>query len=188
MIKAVFFDLDGTLVDTHRANYDAYGRALSEVGVDLTYEEFQKSIGHQANTFLRWFAPGLSDEVYQQIARRKAELYQETAKESVANVHLIDHLQYLQKSHKIVLVTTAKRQNAMAVLRHHGLVKSFDHIISAEDVSVSKPSAECYELALKICNIKPTEALAFEDSQPGVEAAEKAGIPVIAVNDFSTPL
>lgn len=187
MIKAVFFDLDGTLVDTHHANYSAYSQALCEIGVELTYEAFQTSIGHQANTFLRWFAPGLSDEVYQQIAQRKAELYQETAKESVANVHLVDHLHYLKKSHKIILVTTAKRQNAMAVLRYHGLADSFDHIISAEDVSISKPSAECYKLALKICDIKPTEALAFEDSQPGVEAAEKAGIPVIAVNDFSTP-
>lgn len=58
--------------------------------------------------------------------------------------------------------------------------------MSAEDVKVSKPSPECYELALKICNIKPSEALAFEDSQPGVEAAEKAGIPVITVSDFLT--
>lgn len=186
MIKAIFFDLDGTLVDTHRANYLAYSRALESVGVQLTYDEFRKSIGHQANTFLRWFAPGRSEEEYRQIAQRKAELYQETAKESIANVHLIDHLHYLEKGHKIILVTTAKRQNAMAVLRHHRLTESFDHIISAENVKVSKPSAECYLLALKICGVKPTEALAFEDSQPGVEAAEKAGIPVIAVTDFST--
>lgn len=186
MIKAIFFDLDGTLADTHRANYEAYRGALKDYGVELTYDEFKKSIGYQANTFLRWFAPGLSDEDYQQIALRKAELYQVAVKEYVANVHLIEHLQYLKKSHTIILVTTAKKRNAKAVLCHHGIEDCFDHIVSAEDVKVSKPSPECYELALKICNIKPSEALAFEDSQPGVEAAEKAGIPVITVSDFLT--
>lgn len=186
MIKAIFFDLDGTLVDTHGANYEAYRGALHEYGVELTYDEFKKSIGYQANTFLRWFAPKLSDEDYQRIALRKADLYRETIKESVANVHLIEHLRYLKKSHTIVLVTTAKKRNARAVLTHHGIEDCFDHIVSAEDVRASKPSPECYELALKMCNIKPGEALAFEDSQPGVEAAEKAGIPVITVSDFST--
>jgi len=186
MIKAIFFDLDGTLVDTHSANYEAYRGALKEYGVELTYDEFKKSIGYQANTFLRWFAPELSDEDYRKIALRKSELYKDTIKESIANIHLIEHLQYLKKNHTIILVTTAKGQNARAVLGHHGIEDCFDHIVSAEDVKASKPSPECYELALKICNIKPSEALAFEDSQPGVEAAEKAGIPVIAVSDFST--
>lgn len=186
MIKVIFFDLDGTLVDTHRANYEAYRGALKDYGVELTYDEFKKSIGYQANTFLRWFAPELSDEEYRLIALRKAELYQDTVKDSVANIHLIAHLQYLKKGHTIILVTTAKRRNAMAVLKHHGIEGSFDYIVSAEDVKISKPSPECYELALKMCNIKPSEALAFEDSQPGVEAAERAGIPVITVSDFST--
>ncbi|MNY40461.1 Phosphorylated carbohydrates phosphatase [compost metagenome] len=128
----------------------------------------------------------MNDDDYENIAARKAEFYRDTARESVANIGLIKHLRYLKKCHKIVLVTTAKKRNALAVLEHHGLYEYFDYIITAEDVKSSKPSPECYELALKLCDIKPLEALAFEDSQPGVEAAEKAGIPVIVVNDFST--
>ncbi len=185
MIKAIFFDLDGTLVDTHKANYFAYNKAINEYGFDITYEEFQKSIGHQAKTFLPWFAPGLKGEDYEKIALRKAELYQDTVKESTANAYLIKHLHYLKKQHKIVLVTTAKRRNAAAVLEYHKLQDSFDYIVTADDVEQSKPSPECYKLALKLCNCRPTEALAFEDSQPGVEAAELAGIPVVTVSDFS---
>jgi len=184
MIKAIFFDLDGTLVDTHQANYLAYNKAINEYGFDITYEEFKKSIGHQANTFLPWFAPGLKPEEYRHIAELKAEFYKETIKESVANSRLISHLQFLRENHKIVLVTTAKRKNAEAVLRHHKLMESFDLIITAEDVTNSKPSPECYELALRRCKIKAHEALAFEDSQPGIDAAEAAGIPVIAIKDF----
>lgn len=184
MIKAVFFDLDGTLVDTHRANYTAYNKALNDFGFDITYEEFQKSIGHQARTFLPWFAPDLDDSDYEAICGKKAEYYKAAAKESIANVHLISHLHYLKQGHKIALVTTAKKNNAMAVLGHHDIQDCFDYIVTAEDVSVSKPSPECYLRALQLCNVKPLEALAFEDSEPGAKAAEQAGIPVIIVNDF----
>lgn len=184
MIKAILFDLDGTLVDTHQANYLAYNKAINEYGFNITYDEFQKSIGHQANTFLPWFAPGLEASDYARIGARKAEFYKETVKSSVANIHLISQLQYLRKNHRTALVTTAKRQNALAVLRHHKLENSFDVIITAEDVRYSKPSPECYKLAIEKLNVDASEALAFEDSKPGVEAAEAAGIPVIMIKDF----
>ena len=91
----------------------------------------------------------------------------------------------MKQAHVIVLVTTAKRANAQTVLRHHELEEYFDYVVTSDDVSASKPDPECYLLALQKCGIKPNEALAFEDSEPGILAAEAAGINVIRVGDFS---
>ena len=50
MIKGFFFDLDGTLVDTHHANFEAYKRALQDFGVDISFDDFKKTIGMQAKS------------------------------------------------------------------------------------------------------------------------------------------
>jgi len=184
MIRGFFFDLDGTLVDTHRANYRAYKQALADFGFEIEWQDFQKSIGHQARTFLPWFAPGLSAASYGQIADKKKEYYRSEIAHTNLNIRLVKFMESMKPSHKIALVTTAKRENAEAVLKHHGLSEYFDIVITAEDVSQSKPNPECYKLALKRASLQPKEVVAFEDSSVGVVAAEKAGIAVIKIEGF----
>ncbi len=184
MIKGFFFDLDGTLVDTHRANFEAYRQALDDFGVQLTFDDFKKSIGHQAKTFLPWFAPHLSATELEEIAKKKKHYYKDCVHLSVLNRRLVDFLVYLKPHHTIVLVTTAKRENAETMLRHHNLLGLFDLTITFEDVANSKPSPEAYELALERTNLKPSEVIAFEDSPSGVSAASDAGIAVVEIEDF----
>jgi HAD superfamily hydrolase (TIGR01509 family) len=184
MIKGFFFDLDGTLVDTHRANYEAYRQALEDFGVQLTFEEFKKSIGHQAKTFLPWFAPNLSVKELDEVAEKKKQYYKDCVHLSVLNHQLVDFLKYLKPHHTIVLVTTAKRENAKTMLKHHELLDVFDLMITSEDVTNSKPSPEAYQLALERTQLEPGEAIAFEDSPSGISAASAAGIAVIEVEDF----
>lgn len=184
MIKGLFFDLDGTLVDTHRANFEAYRRALEDFGVLLTFDEFKKSIGHQAKIFLPWFAPTLSSKEHDEIAEKKKRYYKECVNLSVLNRQLINFLEYLKPHHTIVLVTTAKRENAETILSHHKLLDIFDLMITSEDVTNAKPSPESYELALKRTKLKPNEVIAFEDSPSGIAAASDAGIAVLEISDF----
>lgn len=185
MIKGFFFDLDGTLVDTHRANYEAYRRALEDYRVVLTFDEFKKSIGHQANIFLPWFAPDLSPEDYEQVSVKKRQYYKESARLSVLNTQLIKFIKDVKPNHTISLVTTAKRENAETVLNFHELSDLFDFIVTADDVRVSKPSPECYITALARAGLEAGEVVAFEDSEPGIEAARAAGIAVIPIRDYS---
>ena len=185
MIRGLLFDLDGTLVDTHQANFEAYRRALADCGVVLSHEAFMEVVGHQAMTFLPMLAPGLSQDEYRQITERKAVYYKEVIHLSVANTALIKFLDDAGGKNRTALVTSAKRGNAENVLQHHGLTDKFDLIITSDDVATSKPSPEPYLLALEKLGLKPEEAIAFEDSAVGVQAAEAAGIAVVPIGNYT---
>nr|ABH02989.1 SpaF [Spirochaeta aurantia] len=181
MIRALFFDLDGTLVDTHQANFVAYRQALEAHGVTVTEDEFRKCQGHQARVFLRWFLPDMTPEVYRDIAQRKSRLYAENLDLTLVNDHLLGLLRAVCPDTTCAIVTTATRTNSEAVLRHHGLADRFSFMVTADDVQNAKPHPEGYLLALARANVPAADALAFEDSRPGIEAAEAAGLAVVHI-------
>lgn len=185
MIRGFFFDLDGTLVDTHQANYEAYKKALFAIGVSITFKDFKKTIGRQARDFLPELAPSISEDEKHEVARLKAAYYKELMHLSRCNEQLVTFIDAMTAHHTIALVTTAKKQNALAVLSHHKLIDKFDIIITAEDVNHSKPDPEAYLLALKLSGLESHEALAFEDSQPGIDAASAANIALVHIKDFA---
>lgn len=185
MIRGFFFDLDGTLVDTHQANYEAYKKALFAIGVTITFEDFKKTIGRQARDFLPELAPSISEDEKHEVARLKADYYKELMHLSRCNEQLITFIDAMTAHHTIALVTTAKKQNALAVLTHHKLTEKFDLIVTADDVEHSKPAPDGYLLALELSGLAAHEVIAFEDSQSGVDAASKANIPVVHIKDFA---
>ena len=184
MIKGFLFDLDGTLVDTHQANFRAYQLALADFGFDLTYDEFKRSIGYQAQVFLRWFAGGLKDSDYLVMAKKKAKYYPGCLHHSVINTGLIGFINEIKPSAATAVVTTAKRENAQNVLRYHQIDHLFDHLVCADNVRNPKPDPEAYLHALTLVGIKPSEALAFEDSEVGIQSAEAARIAVVRISSF----
>lgn len=70
----------------------------------------------------------------------------------------------------------------MNALNYIGVTDSFDLILAGEDVINGKPNPEIYLNVLSFFNMKPEEALIFEDSEIGMEAAKKAGISFIEIN------
>lgn len=180
-IKAILFDLDGTLVDTHKANFEAYRHALFLEGVVICWDDFERTIGLESKDFLPILYPGITSEQMARVAFEKSRKYRKLVHKTEINHGLKNLLiasrQYLQTG----LVTTAKRENADAVLRYHGLKPYFDIVITKEDVVQNKPASECYLLALERLGLRSDEVIVFEDSETGLIAAESAGIKVIMV-------
>lgn len=182
MMKAVFCDLDGTLVDTKRANFLAYQAAAHKHGQSFTAEHFVETWGKDSRDFLPLLYPQLSAIEVESIQKDKANLYPTYFDKTRINKGLLKTLTTLgQNGIQLGLVTTAKRRSLGPLLKHHKIDSLFQFSVSGDDVDAGKPHPEAYLKALKIAGCKAVEAVAFEDSSEGLKSAQAAGLSVVRV-------
>jgi HAD superfamily hydrolase (TIGR01509 family) len=180
-VRAVFTDLDGTLVSTKRANYGAYRDALASVGVDFSWQTFLSTWGADSRDFLPLVAPELSRAQIDGVRAEKARRYPGYLRATELNEPLVRLLRTWASSVPVALVTTAKRAGVDAVIAHHGLEQLFSFIVCGDDIERSKPEPEAYSLAVEAVGLHPAQCITFEDSDVGIESAERAGVSVIRV-------
>ena len=175
MINAIITDFDGTLVDTFDANLRAYQKAFSEVGLNLTADKYRECFGYRFERFM--MAMAVTDErTWNYIREAKKDyypLYFDYLKPNYALISLIEG--FHKKGGKTAIASTARKENLMNVVRHIGVEEIFDLIYAGVDVKQGKPSPEIYEKAMNVLGVTPTEALIFEDSEVGIQAAKASG-------------
>ena len=190
--RLAIFDLDGTLFDTRRTNWLSYRDALEPFGVNLDYEYFSTFCNGRHYTV---FIPELLrkagnaetsiSEKTEIVHQRKKELYGSFLNEIILNSHLFCLLNCIKNSYHTALVTTASRKNCMELLNFYGKETVFDLILTGEDVKNKKPDPEGFLKAMHHFGIKGEDTLVFEDSDIGIEAAEKTGATVFAARGFA---
>lgn len=176
-MKFAIFDLDGTLFDTKKVNYLAYKEALSQFGYDLNYKYFLKFCnGRHYKTFLPAIATH-NESILIKIHQLKIKQYHKYIDKAIPNKNLFSIIKLMQKSnlYKIAIVTTASKSNCYELLKRFDVFDLFDLIITQEDISKPKPDPEGFLKAIEIMGAKATETLIFEDSDVGIEAAQKSG-------------
>ena len=173
--KLIMVDLDGTLVDTSRVNYFAYKQAMKQYGYELDFDYFMKNCyGKHYLDFL----PDITTKektILNKIHDAKKNNYSAYIEKAILNKVMLDILQLAKLEYKIALVTTASRQNSFEILEHFQLSDFFDLVITREDVSHSKPDPEGYKKALQYFQVETSNAIIFEDSDSGLEAARRTG-------------
>lgn len=176
--RLVMVDLDGTLVDTLEANYRAYEKAMNDFGYEISLETYaSKCDGRSYKDFL----PGLlgGDTRYmEEIHERKKQFYPECLRYAKVNGHLAAILKAMKHDYHTALVTTASKANVECILERFGLENLFDLVVTQEDVEKSKPDPACYIMAREHFGVKAEDAVIFEDSKTGMEAALASGSDV----------
>ena len=183
-IKLLITDFDGTLVDTFEANYNAYNKAFESVGYSLSRSDYRKCFGMRFDSFMG--SIGVSDSGdREKIKDLKAEFYPDYFNFLKLNRPLVEFIRLFHKQGgKTAIASTARGKNLNNVLEHFGLKADFDLILAGEHVKEGKPNPEIYNTVLSITEVKPENALVFEDSEIGCKAAAAAGIAFIKVKQF----
>ncbi|MFF7061521.1 HAD-IA family hydrolase [Pseudomonas sp. NPDC008258] len=190
MLTALLFDLDGTLTDTDTLHLQAFRQLLREHdGRELSQAQFDAQVSGRANgeLFAELFT-GASAEQCQALADRKEALFRDMSPQLEPMPGLLRLLAHAEaKGMGMCVVTNAPRLNAEHMLSAMGLAQRFEHVLVAEELARPKPDPLPYFTGLQRLGAEAGQALAFEDSLPGVAAASGAGIFTVGVATTQTP-
>ncbi len=185
-IKAVIFDLDGSLVDSMWIWRDIDIAYLGRFGIELP-EELQteiegKSFSETAVYFKERF------QIPDSLEQMKEEWNQMAWDKYMYEVKLKPgadvFLKYcIDKEIKLGIATSNSRQLVEAVANARGFGKDFDCIMTACEVEKGKPSPDIYLAVADKLGVAPVNCLVFEDITPGIMAGKNAGMRVCAVED-----
>lgn len=182
--KLAIFDLDGTLVDTCMANYEAYKLAVEEVYGEwpVSFEKFRDEYyGRNYKDFL--WETGITDpNILSEIHGRKSDVYEQILKRhGRANTFLLDVIRGIQDSYNIAIVTTAARKNSQKVIDLFLKDIEIDYVVTAEDVERLKPDTEGIVRAIEHFGIEFGSVVYFDDGDECIEAAKRLGITAYQV-------
>ncbi|MGD1871443.1 MAG: HAD family hydrolase [Mastigocoleus sp.] len=183
MLKAILFDLDGTIVNTDPIHLTVWQEVLRPYNV-LINEKIYKSkfTGRLNPEIIKDFVPELSSQESEKLAEGKEALFRKQASnlQPLAGFNeLIDWTDH----HKVkrALVTNAPRLNAEFMLECLNIKQLFDVIILAEEEAAAKPDPIPYKVGLERIRAIAKNSIAIEDSPSGIRSAVNAGIPTIGM-------
>ena len=194
--EAVIFDFDGVIVDTEPLHYAAFQRALEPLGLHFSWEEYVETyIGFDDRDAFRhaFSSKGttLSQNELHSLIEQKAVFFKDVIGSGVSAypgvLDLIFHLH--ANKFPLAICSGALRSDIDPILAMLGISDYFDVIVTADDVAVSKPDPECYQLAFQRLqsahqnNFSKGATLVIEDTPSGISSAKAAGLMVCAVTN-----
>jgi len=181
MLKAVIFDLDGVIADSHPIHEVAWKSLLAEAGLnpDSINVDFLYA-GHPRREILGHYLGPLSDSEIRHWGRRKDELYELAARNLQAKPRIPEALSRLRDAGiPCALATSAGRKRTLESLQVLGVSEYFSIVITGDDVRSPKPAPDIFLLAAQKLNVKPRDAVVVEDSVAGVQAAVAGGMKCV---------
>ena len=190
MVKAVFFDFDGTLIDSMPAHVIAWDRILREIGIELDDNYFQLHEGEKAedtiSTLLAENGMTLTPTEQADLIERKRTLYRTMAPTGLMPeaAELVHELH--RREIACDIVTGSIRSNIDAVLSKEESAL-FRHIYTPAEYEKGKPAPDPYAIALTRSGLKPSECLVLENAPLGVLSAKAAGLRTAAITTTLPP-
>jgi beta-phosphoglucomutase len=186
IVRAVLWDLDGTLADSEEYHWLSWRDAMRAEGVDLSYDRFLASFGQRNDRILGgWLGEDTDPARIRRIGDWKEAEYRRLADER-GLTPLPGAREWVERLHrdgwKQAIASSAPRLNVetmLRVLQFDGLI---DALVSADEVKRGKPDPDVFLAAAAAVSVPPARCVVVEDAPAGVEAGRRAGMKTIGVN------
>jgi len=179
-IKAVLFDVDGTLLDTNEYIYQAFEHSLDLHYEPMSREILQKVMGKPLEECYRILT---EQEDVTELANAHHVFQVENPHLSMPFPNTLKILKQLKKdNYSIAAVTTRARNTAEDTLDESGILPFLDYFVAIDDVANPKPHAEPVMKAVNYFGIDPAEAMMVGDSDVDVMAGKNAGVLTVGVS------
>lgn len=186
--KALIFDMDGTMFDTEPISYRFWREISARYGYDLDRTVFDQMLGRDDLRIKPLceaaFGP---DYPYEKVVQEKVAAQMEYYKshDIPFKPGLNQILEYARKEGLICAVASSSpREMIEYLLERNGLASFFSVVQSGEEAPHGKPAPDVFLMACEKAGVQPETALVMEDSESGILAAHRAGIPSIWIPDL----
>lgn len=184
-MKGVLFDWDGVVIDSSAQHEHSWELLASETSRPLPEGHFKKGFGKKNQVIIPDILGWTTDPAeVDRLADRKESIYRDLVRQT--GVHILPGARELLaalRSENIprAIASSTPRENLQAIFTATGLDEYFDAVVCGDDVVNGKPAPDIFLLAAEKLGLPPADCLVIEDAHAGIEAARRAGIPVLAV-------
>lgn len=183
----LIFDFDGTIANTSQFHERAFIKVLKNYDINFIYKDIAglSSLDAMESIFSKNNVTA-SEDVLSELVKQKQRIARNLiSKHLEPSEGLSQFLSWATNKFKMCIVSSGSNLSIMNALDKIHFHHFFDVIICAEDVKHAKPNPEGFNKALEIFSVNSKNALIFEDSYSGFQAAEEANISYLDVNSFS---
>ena len=185
MIKAVIFDLDGTLVDSVTYHAEAWVEAFQKYGYEFSHEKMSQQIGKGSEYIIgELLSTEEAERLHSDIAEYRKQYYQDNLLEKVKPFPQVKELFKAIKADglKIVLASSARTETIEYYKKLLEIEDLIDGATSTDDVEKSKPEPDIFASALnKLGDIAAEEVIVVGDSPYDAIAAKKINLTTIGL-------
>ncbi len=185
MVKALIFDVDGTLVDSVAIHAKAWQDAFEEFGHSVPFEELRGQIGKGGDELMPVFLS--PDEIEAQGEKLKARRSDILTERYLSKIKAFPKVRSLFErlrgdGIRIVLASSAKGEEVQIYKERADIVDLVETETSSDDAERSKPHGDIFQAALdRMPGIDPADAIVVGDTPYDAQAAEKVGLRTIGV-------
>lgn len=193
-LAAVLFDLDGTLLNTEQPWLDAVRSLLASLGVNLTDAEVLEfegvTVDQAADLALQYLGDVLPSQ-FVTVEDLGAALEAQTLTHHLGAIRwcagAADLLAGLRSAGVPIAIVTSSSRAWFDTVARQAELGPFAHVITADDVSATKPHPEPYLVAAERLGVDPSRCVVFEDSEVGMRAGLAAGCTTVLVRSERAP-